>query len=234
MTDMMRTGLLDATTPLVPTQGINPSPFRTIPAVIYNGLPVALRAAIGGPLGDVTDDVPIGTDGSAPIFNVATFMPWQVGTETENSVSMYDQVIPKPFCADGPYDYVHVYGPVTLNQVNEITDAGEFISTFRAEGELLVTPIDPSTGAPSGESQRAVVREHHDTYLSDASMRASSMQHQTIIPPADDNGGSLLVRLRVNSNGANAYKVLIRCGDNPIAESSELMDKSLLEATSSR
>ncbi len=51
--DLMRTGLLDASAPVTPTAQINPAPtWRTIPAIIYNGLPVELRGLIGGPLGD--------------------------------------------------------------------------------------------------------------------------------------------------------------------------------------
>ncbi|MCK4573185.1 MAG: hypothetical protein KAU36_02385, partial [candidate division Zixibacteria bacterium] len=221
LTDMMRCGLLDGDLPMAPSGAINPAPFRTIPAIIYNGLPVELRAAIGGPLDDVTEDVPIGTDGQATIFNLAGSLPWTPGVNEENSVSVYDIVMPKPFCSSGPDDYVHVGGPVSLHQINELTPAGEFISTFRAEGELYITPINPQTGKPSGETMRAIVREHHDAYLSDAAVRASSMQHQVIIPPSAEGAGKLHIRLRVNTSGANGFKASIQCGDDPPMQSRE-------------
>ena len=230
MTDLVRSGILDPQLPMSPTQAINPSPFKSIPAMVYNGLPVELRAAIGGPLGDVTSDVPIGTDGHAMIFNVAGGVLWEPAVTVENTVSVYDQVIPKPFCIDEQYPWVHVAGPVSLHQVNELTAAGEFISTFRAEGELYVTPVNPFTGEVLGETIRAVVREHHDTYLSDAAARASSMQHQVLLPPVAEGGGKLLIRLRVNTDGANGYQVLIQCGDDPVAESTERLGPSLVDA----
>ena len=121
MTDMIRCGLLDEGLPMAPTQAINPSPFHAIPAVIYNGLPVELRAAIGGPLDNVTADVPIATDGQATIFNLAASLPWQPGVVVENTISVYDQVMPKPFCSSGPGDYVHVGGPVSLNQIKYLS-----------------------------------------------------------------------------------------------------------------
>jgi hypothetical protein len=220
ITDMMRSGLLDGDVPMMATAAINPSPFGTIPAIIYNGLPVPLRVAIGGPPEDQENDVPIGTDGSATVFNVSESVPWEPGTATEEAVSVYDQVIPKPFCAVSEPEYVHVAGPVMLHQVNEMTAEGEFISTFRAEGELYITPVNPLTGEVIGETRRAIVREHHDAYVSDAAVRASSSQHQIILPPSTEGGGKFLMRLKVSTKGANGYQVLVQCGENPAAGTS--------------
>ena len=64
--DFARSGLLSAPPSL--TAGINPAPWREIPAQIYNGVPVPLRAAIRGPLGNVSAPVPIGSDGRATIL----------------------------------------------------------------------------------------------------------------------------------------------------------------------
>ena len=51
------------------TGPINQAPFfRSIPPVIYNGLPAQIRSLTGGPLeGDVTEPVGIFSDGSATI-----------------------------------------------------------------------------------------------------------------------------------------------------------------------
>src|SRR6185503_18651841 len=60
--DFARSGLLGA----APAQlaGLNPAPgYRSIPAVIYNGMPAQLKQIIGGPA-QTSTDVPIGTDGS--------------------------------------------------------------------------------------------------------------------------------------------------------------------------
>src|SRR5690606_11332242 len=67
--DLARSGLLGA--PPSQTGAINAAPtFRTIPAPIYNGVPVSLRAAIGGPLANVPDPVGISTNGSATVLTL--------------------------------------------------------------------------------------------------------------------------------------------------------------------
>ena len=228
--DFVRSGLLDADVPMMPTQQINPSPYETIPAVIYNGLPVELRAAIGGPLGDVTEDVPRGTDGHAMILNVAGDVTPQPGIWQEVTISHFDQVVPKPFCATSEYDYVHLGGNVDLNQVTELTADGQFTVTFRAEGELSVTPIDPFTGLPAGEPMKAIAREHHDAYLFGDFIQASSLLHQMLVPPSVEGSGKLLIRLKVSSNGANGFQFINQCGDNPVEVNSSSAGESVLRA----
>ena len=71
LADFQRSGLLDGALPMIPTGQINDSPFRTIPAMIYNELPPELRQLINGPPDNVTEDVPIITDGHAMILNLA-------------------------------------------------------------------------------------------------------------------------------------------------------------------
>jgi hypothetical protein len=218
--DFVRSGLLDASVPMVPTQQINPSPYMTIPAILYNELPVELRAAIGGPLGDVTEDVPRGTDGHAMILNVAGDITPQPGIWQEVAVSHFDIVTVKPFCETSEYDYVHLGGDVDLNQVTELTADGQYIVTFRAEGQLAVTPIDPTYGTPAGEPMKALAREHHDGYISGNVIHASSLLDQKLLPPSVEGAGRLFMRLKVSSNGANGFQVINQCGDNPVETSS--------------
>jgi hypothetical protein len=211
--DMVRSGLLDPEVPMGVSQYINQEPFRTIPAMIYNELPLELRQFIGGPLDDVTYDVEMSTDGIATIFNLAGQAERVAEVRYQDLVIEYGQYIPKPFCSSGPNDWVYVEGPVNLYQTAELTEDGNYIMTFRAEGELTVVPIDMSTGQVVGEPMHAVVKEHHDARYSDNVCAAWSLLHQNIVPASSDHAGSILKRLRVSSAGGDAFQVLLHCPD---------------------
>lgn len=209
--DMVRSGLLDPAAPLFPTAQINPAPFREIPAVIYNGIPVALRGAIGGPLGDVTANVPIGTDGHATVLNVSGMVNGSPGVARQDFVLEYGQVIPKPFCSSGPFDYIDVQGPVHLRQQVVLTPSGNYVSNFQATGHLDITPVDPLTGAPTGDPYRAVVREHHQGIMTDGVTMTSSLQLRVLIPPAEPFRGRLQVDLRIGPGGASRSQLSLTC-----------------------
>ncbi len=204
--DMLRTGLLDESIPMMPTDQINQPNFRNIPAMVYNLLPVELRGLIGGPLGDVAVDVPIAGDGHATVFNLAASVERISGTSIQDFIVDFNQVVPKPFCASGPYDYVQVEGPVHLYQESELGENGKFRMIFRAEGELLVTPINPLTGEVVGATMPAIVKESHSSSLSDSECTATSWIYQKLTPASDPNAGSLFRRLRVGTNLRNSFE----------------------------
>jgi|GEM_PF-408024 len=210
--DFMRSGLLDPAMPMIPTGQINASPFRTIPAIIYNGMPVELRALIGGPLGNVTADVPIGTDGHAMILNLANKVPRVVEVRTQDFVINFNQAIPKPFCSSGQTDYLYVTGPVHLVQTARLSRSGSYEVSFSASGELSATPIDPTTGQPTGEVLKASVRERHDGMLNSRSFSASSSKYQRLGKPVQAGSGRNFTTLMVNSDGVNRYANLVTCG----------------------
>ena len=212
--DFMRSGLLDPSAPMIPTAQINDSPFRTIPAIIYNGMPVELRGLIGGPLGDVTADVPIGTDGHAMILNLANKVPRVVEVRTQDFVINFNQAIPKPFCSSGPTDYLYVTGPVHLVQTSRLSRSGNYEVSFSASGELSATPIDPTTGQPTGEVLKASVRERHDGMLNSRSFSASSSKYQKLGKLGQTGSGRNFTCLMVNSSGVNGYANLVWCGSD--------------------
>src|SRR5437867_7073752 len=164
--DFIRTGLLDPTLPFFATGPLNPAPFGTIPAVIYNGIPRALRQAIGGPLGDVTDAVPIANSGHATVLNMRGSVTARPIVAHRRWVQQFDQVIPQPFCAPGPNAFLYAVGPVTLDQRVAFTSSSTYLSHFHAAGRLKVTPTDPITGQPTGATYQAVVSETHRGSLS--------------------------------------------------------------------
>jgi hypothetical protein len=218
LVDLMRSGLLDQSVPMFPTGPINQPDFRAIPAQIYNLLPVELRTAIGGPLGDVSTDVPIKSDGSAMVFNLAGAVPRTPGSTTQDLVVSFDQTIPKPFCSAGPTDYVHVSGDVHLVQTTELTQDGVYTMGFAAQGELVVQPVNPFTGTPVGDPFHAVVREHHAARISDADAAASSWLFQRLLPFSDPGAGSLFKQLQVGDPAAiDFYRVIERCSPGVLA-----------------
>lgn len=209
--DMMRSGLLVPNLPLIPTDQINESPYQTIPAVIYNGLPVELRGLIGGPLGDVTEDVPIASNGRATIANLAERVPGPAAMKHKDFVVQFGQVVPKPFCSSGPYDYVYVNGPITLSETIEFTGQGTYEATFHAKGELSVTPVNPMTGEPIGEPFTAQVREFHHAVFSHGVASGSSIRYQGLRPFDAPGSGWFFERFRVSSRGGDGYQLIVRC-----------------------
>jgi hypothetical protein len=209
--DLMRSGLLDPVAPVTSTAAINQSPFKAIPATIYNQMPAELRSLIGGPMGNVSQDVPLATDGRASLLRVASRLPYVVGKATQEFTLMSDQVIPKPFCASGPEEYLSVTGPVRFIQTVSLSQSGNFTMDFQAEGDLSATPVDPLTGQSLGATMPTSVRQTHTGDMTDKQWSAASVRLQYLGKPADENSGRLYIRLRLASEGNNVLESSTRC-----------------------
>ncbi|MEW5797272.1 MAG: hypothetical protein AB1772_13070 [Candidatus Zixiibacteriota bacterium] len=226
--DIIRSGLLNGVVPMIPAGQINEAPFGAIPAIIYNGLPVELRGLIGGPLGDVAGDVPIANDGNAFVLNLASHAEAPAHVKDHQFVVQFDQVVPKPFCSSGPYDYVYVYGPITLRETIAFTAWGTYEATFYAEGELSVTPVNPMTGEPIGEPYTAQVRETHHAVYSNGVESGISLRYQGLFPSTAPGAGWFFERFRISSRGGNGYQIIVRCqptesvSDEVVAAASEI------------
>lgn len=229
MGDLMRSGLLDPSLPMIPTGQLNESPFRTIPAVIYNGLPVELRGLIGGPLGDVTEDVAIANDGYTAVLNLSSRVSAEPSVTHNSFVVQFGQVVPKPFCSSGPYDYVYVTGPITLTQTVEFTARGNYSASFYAEGELSVTPVDPMTGQPTAEPFTARVREFHNAELGRNFASGSSLRYQDLHPFGTPGSGWFFERFRVGSMWGNGYQLVTRCEPSQAPSQSEIASAGSVE-----
>ncbi|MEE9441875.1 MAG: hypothetical protein V3V99_04335 [candidate division Zixibacteria bacterium] len=209
--DFMRSQLLDETLPMMPSGPINPTPsYRTIPAVIYNELPIELQMLVTGQAGDVTEDVPIATDGEAMIFNLANKVDWQADSRNQDFVINFGQVIPKPFCLSGPYDYLLVQGPVHLTQTVDISKQGTYRMSFRASGELTVAPYDVIIGEVVGEPLPAKVFERHNGTETGYFSTVTSLLYQKILPASEEEG-RLFKMLRVDSRGNNYFYAFEEC-----------------------
>jgi hypothetical protein len=171
--DLARSGALTA--PPGQTQGINPAPtYRTIRHQVLNGLPPALRAALGLPVTPQTEPVPIPSDGRASTFGLGrAFEPEATDVRLEYD-QPFGQVIPKPFCSTGPLDFLRVDGAVRFVHRVKTTARGRYDARFSASGVLTVTPVNPLTGEPTGPTSSAVVEENHRSKMGD---RASEARH---------------------------------------------------------
>ena len=157
--DLVRSGFLTAS-PLL-TEAITPAPaYRTIRTPVFNGIPVALRAAFGLPLANQSVPVPIPNDGRATVLSLQhEFEPVHADVRVAFDLT-YNQVIPKPFCSTGPLDLVKVEGPVHVNLRVQTNPSGRYARTGDASAVLSVTPVDPS-GQPTGPTVSAEASEDH-------------------------------------------------------------------------
>jgi hypothetical protein len=79
----------------------------------------------------------------------------------------------------------------------------------------MVTPVDPVTGEPTGETLTAEIFQHQDSHFSDAAQWASSMISQRLQPDDAQGAGRLFIHLRIRSDGRSGYRADIRCADGP-------------------
>jgi hypothetical protein len=204
MVDFLRTGLLGGAPTFYP--GLHPQQYRTIPAVLYNALPPELKQIAGGPA-TATTDVPILSDGLVTALTLARAVPYVTDAREESLTLQYNQVIPRPFCATGPTDFVHVQGPVTLDRKVMQLSSGILSSQLEAHGQLIVTPVNPQTGA-RGESVSAIILDKHELLFGDEQLSAHSeiLRNET---KANGEGTSLQIRLQVGAT--NQYSRTERC-----------------------
>ena len=205
MVDFIRSGYLAAAPTF--TDVFTPTPtFRVIPAVIYNGIPVALRAAIGGPASDQTADVPIPSDGRAVVLQLASTPDPETGVLHRTFTIQFDQTIPKPFCAATPGEWVHVDGPLVFDQYVVVTPSGNYLSHIHTTGHLDVMPV-----SPAGEPFHAVVNSQQKGIATENVTLASMTQIQVMLPPGAPWHGRLTLTFRVGSNGVTAFSNETSC-----------------------
>jgi hypothetical protein len=204
--DLARSGLLAG----APAQTGNVNAvgsFRTIPPVIYNGLPLSLRALTGGPLTAVSEPVGIPTDGSATVIPLRN-APAAGGTAQEFVIS-FGQFIPKPFCNSGN-EWLRVDGPVRLRQQVDISDTGELTSQTFVDGELVVRSFNPLTNE-IGEAFPATVRDHYRALVGGNNWTLLSTREQRLATTAGWFQ-TLRQRLQLGEHGGVGYNSDESCG----------------------
>jgi hypothetical protein len=202
--DFARTGLLGAAPELTGVINATPS-YGTIPPEIYGGMPADLKALVGGP------DIP--SDGRATLLTLAGSVDGEPLVARSTFVVEFNQMIPKPICASGPYDFILVQGPVTFTQQVVFTPSGNYLSHFDLLGHLDLTPMNPLTDPPSplGDTYRALISQHHRGIVTDHQTLVASFEMQVEIPQAGPFRGRLLSRLNVGPDGASFATASVRC-----------------------
>jgi hypothetical protein len=210
--DMMRTGLLDPSQPYMMTGPITDTPhYREIIPPIYNGLPESLKDYLHCPPGPTTTPVPIPNDGMAVVLSLASTGAVEPGHWEARQTMVYDQVIPKPLCSEGPLDYVLVRGPVDFVRTTSVDRGGRFTYHYRYSGTLTIVPVDVTVSPPVPRG---------DPYLADVQGAQHGMLHPEWFSiqsrdqrVADTAGGAqmLSMQLMVRSRGTSDYRVRSIC-----------------------
>ena len=207
--DLARSGLLGATPSQ--TTALNAAPtFRAIRAAVYNGLPPELVQLINGPAQPVAADVPIQNDGRATVLTLATRAP-QAGPTTQHFTLDYGQVVPRPLCSSGPYDYIEVTGPVEFTGTASVDATGRYAYRASYSGRLTGVPIDVTQDppVPAGEPFDAHVAEQQHGSLDLATSEVASVGRRMV----PGKGGTEFENtfLRIASDGALRSDVDTRC-----------------------
>ena len=208
--DIARTGLLAASPES--SGPINQTPtYRDIPDVIYNLLPAELIAVLGGPPQPVAAPVLLPSDGEATVLVLGAALAGPSGPLEQRLALVFDQVIPRPFCLEGPYDWVHVGGEVELTRVGEVDGFGRYEYNARYSGQLLVTPVDITANppVPVGEPFAARVQGTQSGYAEGGRFRLQA--HDQRLSPVDRGMEFQDVMLQVGSSGRNEFRVRERC-----------------------
>ncbi len=210
--DLVRTGLLDPSTPMLETPVISQEPsFLNIPDFIYSGLPIELKMLVFGGNPPASGSPGIPSDGKAMILHLGTAATIKPGTATDAFTLTYNQVVPKPVCSAGPLDFVLLQGPVSISKTVTVDEAGALQYSSTLSGRLAVTPFNVTANppAPSGETFYANVSDLQSGWISHTRAWVT-LQAKRIGNPG--NGAEMLMtRLRVSSDGQDQYRLETRC-----------------------
>jgi len=208
--DFLRSGLLDAAIPVSATPQISPAPsYRDIPAVIYDGLPPALKAAIGGPASSGGSPVPIGSSGTAAIINVANRAAVTDDLTQSDFTLPFNQVIPRPICSAGPTDYVLVQGSVRVTTRTIVGANGTMSAHNTLDGEVTVTPFDIFNGVPNGSPFRARIDNMHNTGIDAGGAHVNAYEKLLSMPPTAN--GSISTHLVTTPGGTAQFTIREQC-----------------------
>jgi hypothetical protein len=209
--DLVRSGLLDPTTPMLPTGPINQAGgFGEIPPEIYNMLPPELTEIVGT-AAPVAAPVPIPTDGEGTILNLTQVAPLISGEFTNSITIDYDQFVPRPYCSTGPYDYLYVNGPVRFDLWVNVDEHGTYQYRSTYDGTLGAVPVDVMTGQPIGPQFSADVGDRQLGLMSTHGAYVSTRIRRLTREP----GGHQVKfeKLRLNESGRDTYNSFARCLD---------------------
>jgi hypothetical protein len=159
----------------------------------------------------VTVPVPLGNDGVADVFTLAPGAPVAAAPLEQVLEVPFDQIVPKPLCSDGPLDYVHVKGLVTLHRRGELDAGGAYLYEGGYSGRLVITPVDVTVSppVPAGMPFAADVSGQQTGFALGEEHRAQARDRR--LAHAGGPPEILQQLLRVGSHGNNVSQVRSRC-----------------------
>lgn len=210
LVDMIRTGLLTPGSPGL-SPPITPGPsFKEIEVPVYNGMPLALRALVGGPLNNVVAPFPIPNDGRARVYVLDKAEPIVSDVSTRDFTLEYNLTVPKPFCG-GPSAFVRVNGPLHFQTTARVTAGGTYERVYTVRGELTIVAVNPFTGQ-LGPLQRAKISEHHEGSITPSGVLARSSTLQRLFAADGAPGDVLSVTLHAGTRGHDQFDRVETCG----------------------
>lgn len=208
--DMIRTGLLNPATDLMDTGQITPAPvFRTIIPAVYDELPPELLAIIGDPVGD---PVGIPNDGVATVIRLAGPALVTPDETLATTTITFGQFVPRPYCSEGPGDWLWIEGPVDFYNTAVVDEAGQFSYRGGYDGTLTAVPVDISNGQPVGPAFSATVTGNQHGFLDMSNARVRAQDRKFTFeggPPQREH-----VKFRVAEKGADRFWAQYKCLDD--------------------
>jgi hypothetical protein len=207
LADMMRGGFLGGAPGFVPVNA--PGTVQAIVKPIYDQIPDPVKGALGLPLGPAAGPaVPIPNDGVAAVITVGS-LPEPTADLDEYSLELpFNQVIPRPFCSQGPADYVHVAGPVHIDVRTRVNELGALETHNALGGDLTITPIDILTGQPTGAPFAAQISEIDNTNVGPNGTSVNAVLMRKALPPSN---GFLTTHLVTGPNGSARFSYSEKC-----------------------
>ena len=208
--DLVRSGLLAAppgySAPITPTPTFGRDPIEVL---VYNSLPVALRALIGGPLGNVSSPVTPVNDGLARLFVLGKAEPIVPDVSVQEFTLQLDQTVPKPFC-NSTTPLVHVNGGVHYEATARVTAGGVYERMHSVRADLSVRPVNASTGE-LGPVQTARISQVHEGSITPAGALARMSGSQTLFKTADATGDVQFKTLHAGTRGHDEFRLVETC-----------------------
>jgi len=120
----------------------------------------------------------------------------------------FGQVIPRPFCSQGPADFVFVQGPVDISVSTRVNGRGVLQSHNVLRGDLDVTPMDISRGLPSGPTFRAQISQTDNTGVGPSGTHVDAVQQRKAVPSTT---AFLSIHRVTGPNGSARFTSSERC-----------------------
>ena len=191
--------------------------FRAVRGLLYKSLydyaGGALRPLLDQLLplpNDSNGDRPIPTNGHGAVLSLtAAFQPERTTAVTTTQVG-WSIVVPKPFCATGPYDLVQLSGPLNFTMSVRTGDDGRYERTYVVGGTLTGVPLGlrpDGTIGPVAPPAAVPVFEIHRATLDDHRGQVSESAEQTLL------GTPVQSKIwRLEAGVRNRYDLALTCG----------------------